>query len=167
MLHVHVSNDLAAEILRRGIAAGLYNERDEKRKFFFIIPNMASCTHVTNKHTPTHTPVHQRKSHSIKLLYPQESDSINEAYLWNQQSGKSYQGGARQRDEDEGGRKKRGGGRRACDELKVGEPCPTATTCQPCDEVTRCMLNHCHASLFCASLLIKACVHMLINTNSS
>ena len=30
---------------------------------------------------------------------------------------------------------------------KVGEPCPTATTWQPCDEVTRCMLNHCHASL--------------------
>lgn len=56
---------------------------------------------------------------------------------------------------------KRGGGRRRGAGVrwaKVGEPCPTATTWQACDEVTRCMLNHCHASLFCASLLIKACV---------
>lgn len=38
----------------------------------------------------------------MKLLYPQESDSINEAYLWNQQSGKSYQGQAGQRGEVRG-----------------------------------------------------------------
>lgn len=36
--------------------------------------------------THTHCPVYQwvgrkKKKHSIKLLYPKESDSINEAYL--------------------------------------------------------------------------------------
>lgn len=48
--------------------------------FSLIITNMQAYVHATNTQ-PSHTPVHQRKSHSIKLLYPEESDSINEAYL--------------------------------------------------------------------------------------
>lgn len=84
---------------------------------FTLYPQQAH--NVRKKKTHTQTPVHQQKSHSIKLLYPQESDSINEAYLWNQQSGKSYQGGARQWDEGRREKEEVGGEwRRECDELK-------------------------------------------------
>lgn len=57
------------------MAGRLLNE--ERGSFSFIISNMQEH----NKRTHPTTPVHQRKSHSIKLLYLQESDSINEAYL--------------------------------------------------------------------------------------
>lgn len=57
MLHmcvvVSLCNDLADGIPGRGVAAGLYNERDEERKFSFIIPNMHTCMCLTNTHTRT------------------------------------------------------------------------------------------------------------------
>lgn len=119
--------------------------------YHLLHAHMNVCNKHADTHIHTHAPVHQWKSHSIKLLYPQESDSINEAYLWNQQSGKSYQGQARRRDEGRWRRRSR-----QCDELKQVSHVPMPTW-QPGDEVTRCMLNYCHASLSRASSDHSSC----------